>query len=55
MSYVSKNYQQSSITGPPYKHNHKSNDDKCDSCGQEFENRETLIEHIVHNHTGGRI
>ena len=34
---------------------HKSNKDKCNSCGQEFENREPLIEHIVHNHTGSRI
>ena len=52
MSYVSKN--QVSLT-----HHintiHKSNENKCDSCGQEFENRETLIEHTVHNHRGGRI
>ena len=34
---------------------HKPNEVKCDSCGQELGNRETLIEHIVHNHTGGRI
>ena len=34
---------------------HKSNEVKWDSCGQEFGNRGTLIEHIVHNHTGGRI
>ena len=34
---------------------HKSKEDKCDFCGQEFENRGTLIEHIVQNQTGGRI
>ena len=34
---------------------HKYNEDKCDFCRPDFENRGTLIEYIVHNHTGGRI
>ena len=34
---------------------HKSNEGKWDSCFQDFGNSETLIEHTVHNHTGGRI
>ena len=53
MSYVSKNYQKS--LAHHINTIHMSNENKCDSCGQEFENRKTLIEHIVHNHTGGRI
>ena len=32
---------------------HKASKDKCDSCGQEFENKEILIKHIVDNHTVG--
>ena len=30
---------------------HKATQDKCDSCGQEFENKENLIKHIVEHHT----
>ena len=30
---------------------HQATIDKCDTCGQEFTNREILIKHIVDNHT----
>ena len=30
---------------------HQATIDKCDTCGQEFTNREILVKHIVDNHT----
>ena len=28
-----------------------TNQEKCDSCGEDYQSRETLIKHIVDNHT----
>ena len=47
---VSKNYRHQVSLAHHINKIHKSNKNKCDSCGQEFENRGTLIEHSTQPH-----